>query len=437
MKLRLFVFFVIAASALPATLPPAAVSRQQEQMPANPSALIRLGQDQKKATRVNDAIYMAVGFGNTFMVATGDGNVIIDTSMLFNAVLHKRLLTAENNGPVKYIILTHAHGDHTGGVASWKQSDTKIVAQENHREFHHYQSRLNGFYGLRNAAQFALPLPAAAPPWPGNYGAKIEPTVFFDDKYEFELGGVKFEVFHTPGETYDHLSVWIPKYRAVFAGDNYYDSFPNIYTLRGTQPRWALDYVNSLDRLLALKPEILLPSHGMPIHGNEEITKRVTRYRDAIRHVHDETVKGMNAGKDVWTLMNEIKLPSSLDIGESYGKLSWSVRGIYEGYVGWFDLNPATMYETPAASVYPDVVKLAGGADAVAKLAMDRALAERAVEALHLSDIALAADAGNKTALQAKLKALETLRARCRNSNERGWLDFSIRQVERKLGAGR
>jgi alkyl sulfatase BDS1-like metallo-beta-lactamase superfamily hydrolase len=93
--------------------------------------------------------------------------------------------------------------------------------------------------------------------------------------------------------------------------------------------------------------------------GNAEITKRLTRYRDAIQYVHDETVKGMNAGKDVWTLMREIKLPPALDIGESYGKLSWSVRGIYEGYVGWFDLNPATMYETPAAAVYPDVVKLA------------------------------------------------------------------------------
>ena len=52
----------------------------------------------------------------------------------------------------------------------------------------------------------------------------------------------------------------------------------------------------------------------------------------------------MNDGKDVFTLMREIKLPAELDIGETYGKVSWSVRGIYEGYVGWFDLNPATMY---------------------------------------------------------------------------------------------
>lgn len=408
---------------------------QPEQMADNPTTLLRVGQNQTKATKINDAIFQAIGFSNTFMVVTPAGNVIIDTSMPFNAALHKRLLQAENAGPVKYIILTHGHGDHTGGVPAWKQADTQIIAQKNHAEFQHYQQRLNGFYALRNAAQFALRLPGSAPAWPGNYGAQLQPTMMFDDKHEFELGGVKFELYATPGETPDHLTVWIPQYKAAFIGDNYYDSFPNIYTLRGTPPRWALDYINSLNKVLALKPEIVLPSHGSAIVGNAEITKRVTRYRDAIQYVHDETVKGMNAGKDVWTLMREIKLPAALDIGESYGKLSWSVRGIYEGYVGWFDLNPATMYESPASTVYPDVVKLAGGADAIAKLALARAQAGQAVEALHLSELALAADAHHKGALQSKLKALEMLRAQCKNSNERGWLDFSINVVKHKLGA--
>ena len=406
-------------------------SAQQGQMSDNP---LSAGQDQKKALKFGEAIYQAVGFGNTFMVVTEAGNVIIDTSMPFNAARHKQLLQAENAGPIKYIILTHAHGDHAGGVPVWKQPDTKIVAQKNHAEFQHYQTRLNGFFARRNAAQFSLRIPDPGP-WPGNYGAKIEPSILFDDKYEFELGGVKFEVLSTPGETPDHATVWIPKYKAAFIGDNFYTSFPNIYTLRGTKPRWALDYVNSLNKVLALKPEIILPSHGTPIIGNAEIVKQLTRYRDAIQYVHDETVKGMNAGKDVWTLMNEIKLPPDLDVGEGYGKLSWSVRGIYEGYAGWFDLNPATMYEKPASSVYTDVVKLAGGPDAVAKLAMERAQAGQAVDALHLSDIALAADPNHQPALQAKLKALETLLSRCRNSNERGWLEFSIKQIKSKLGS--
>lgn len=405
---------------------------QTNQIPDNPLVALRVGSDQKKAIKVNDAIFQAIGFGNTFLVTTREGNVIIDTSMAFNSARHKSLLEAESKAPIKYIILTHAHGDHMGGIPAWKQAGTQIIAQRNHVEFQHYLTRLEGYYARNNAAQFALPL-AAQREWKGNYGAKIEPTILFDDKYEFELGGVKFEIFHTPGETYDHLTVWIPQYKAAFVGDNYYDSFPNIYTLRGTQPRWALDYVNSLNKVLALKPEIMLPSHGLPVHGNGEITKCVTRYRDAIQFVHDETVKGMNAGKDVWALMNEIKLPPELNIGESYGKLSWSVRGIYEGYVGWFDLKPASVYETPVNAVYPELVKAAGGADAVAKLALEHLTKGQANEALHLSEIALSADAKHRGSLEVKLKALELLRDRCRNSNERGWLEYFIRETKQKL----
>lgn len=103
---------------------PLAVLAQQDQVPANPITLIRVGQEQTKATKINEAIFQAIGFSNTFLITTEAGNVVIDTSMPFNATLHKRLLTAENAGPIKYIILTHAHGDHTGGLTAWKQPGT-------------------------------------------------------------------------------------------------------------------------------------------------------------------------------------------------------------------------------------------------------------------------------------------------------------------------
>lgn len=404
----------------------------QDPVPDNPVALLRTGQDQKAPLKIGDSIYQAIGFGNTFLVVTKAGTVVIDTSLAANAPRHKQLLSSVSTGPIKYIILTHAHGDHAGGVDLWKQAGTEVIAQRNHVDFVNYQARLNGFFAVRNAAQFGMQIPRPAS-WPGNAGGRVLATTLFDDKYEFELGGLKFVLMSTPGETPDHLTVWIPELKAAFVGDNYYESFPNIYTLRGTQPRWALDYVNSLNKVLALKPEVVLPSHGMPIQGNAEVTKRLTRYRDAIQYVHDETVKGMNAGKDVFTLMNEIKLPANLDIGESYGKLSWSIRGIYEGYVGWFDLNPATMYEKPVSSVYDDLVKLAGGPDPVVKLAAEKADKEP-VEALYLTDAALNASPGHRGALEVRLKALEVLRSQCRNSNERGWLDASINETRMKLG---
>ncbi len=413
-------------------------ARQQptQPLPDNPTQLLREGEDQQKALKVGDGIYQAIGFGNTFLVTTTDGNVIVDTSSALPARRHVKILKAETRAPTKYIILTHGHQDHTGGIAQWKEPGTQIIAQKEHTEFVNYQVRLGGFFAERNAAQFARPRPNVQP-WRGNFGGRLEPTILFDDNYKFNLGHLTFEVYHTPGETPDHLTVWIPQLKAAFVGDNYYESFPNIYTLRGTKPRWALDYVASLDKIMSLKPEIVLPSHGRAIVGNAEITKRLTRYRDAILFVHDETVKGMNAGKDVWALMQEIKLPASLEVGESYGKLGWSIRGIYEGYAGWFDLNPATMYEVPFSRVYPDLVKAAGGVEVIIKLAEERLLSGQAVESLHLTQVALAADAKNRRGLTVRLKALELLRQQCRNSNERGWLDYSIKATSDALAASK
>jgi alkyl sulfatase BDS1-like metallo-beta-lactamase superfamily hydrolase len=418
--LTLMMLFAIVAPASPGG-----------QTATNPADLQRVGD---RVIKINEAISMVAGFGNTFVVATSEGNVVIDTSSAPHAPIHKRLLTAGLKGPVKYIILTHGHGDHTGGIPLWREDGTQVIAQRNFAEFMHYQTRLAGFFAVRNSAQFGRNIPPPAR-WAGNYGARIEPTVLFDDKYEFTLGGVTFEIHRTPGETPDHLTVWVPKYRAAFIGDNYYESFPNIYTLRGTPPRWALDYVASLNKVMSLEPELALPSHGPAISGAAAVRKQLTKYRDAIQYVHDETVKGMNAGKDVFTLMREIKLPSELQMGETYGTVAWTVRGIYDGYVGWFDGNPSTMYHHPQSSIYPDIVKLAGGADAIANLASERIQKGDAIEALHLTDVALAADGQHRKSLEARLKALTILRDRCRNSNERGWLDYGIRQTEARLSA--
>jgi alkyl sulfatase BDS1-like metallo-beta-lactamase superfamily hydrolase len=131
--------------------------------------------------------------------------------------------------------------------------------------------------------------------------------------------------------------------------------------------------------------------------------------------------------------MREIRLPPALDIGESYGKISWSVRGIYEGYVGWFDRNPSTMFG-PASQAYPEIVRLAGGPDAVARRANEVAATDPLL-ALYLTDMALGADRTNQPALQARIGALQALERKSSNSNERGWLAAGIREAQAALSA--
>jgi alkyl sulfatase BDS1-like metallo-beta-lactamase superfamily hydrolase len=78
--------------------------------------------------------------------------------------------------------------------------------------------------------------------------------------------------------------------------------------------------------------------------------------------VNEATIAGMNAGKDVHTLMREIRLPPELKIGEFHGKVAWDVRAIWEEYSSWFHYDSTTsLYGVPRSSIDADLAELAGG----------------------------------------------------------------------------
>jgi len=93
------------------------------------------------------------------------------------------------------------------------------------------------------------------------------------------------------------------------------------------------------------------------------------------------------------------------------------------------------MYDVPASAVYPDMVKLAGGPDAVVRVALQKLEAGKPVETLHLTDIVLAYDGKNVAALNARIKAPENLREHSDNFVEDGWLQYGIRKAQEKLDA--
>ncbi|MBT8442385.1 MAG: MBL fold metallo-hydrolase [Gammaproteobacteria bacterium] len=392
-------------------------------------ALGASGEGVAAATEVADGIYMARGVSNSYLIATPEGNVVIDTGAPNTAKKQFDALRAVSEASVRYVILTHAHVDHTAGLALWNGAGAEVIAQARYADEIAYQRRLSGFFARRNAAQFGAAPTSASAPTGVEAGGFADIT--FDESFEFSLGGLTFVLAHTPGETADHASVWIPERGVAFIGDNYYDSFPNITTLRGSRPRWALDYVDSLNHVLSWKPKIVLPGHVAPLQGRDRVTESLTRYRDAILHVHDATVDGMNAGKSVVELMRTIELPPELAIGEKYGRVSWSVRGIYEGYAGWFDEQPESLYPSTETSVLAELVELAGGVDAVVVLARDKQTNGHLVEALQLTDAALHAEPRNDGALKLREEILQALERQAVNFNERAWLEHARRQLQR------
>lgn len=380
--------------------------------------------------KLADNLYRIEGSCNSYLITTDEGSVLIDPAgasvapEFFKSIMKKY--------PLKAILLTHAHQDHSDDISKWKgEADIPVIAQRKLVEYFDYQARLAGHFARRNAIWAGQPFPTE-PPAPKT-NSRNEPTILFVDNYEYELGGIHFNMIHTPGETPDHTTIWVPELEAVFVGDNYFAYFINNVTFRGTMIRPVLGYLAALDTALAFNPEYFLMGHDAPIISKELIQDTVGKFRDAIRYIHDETVKGINQGKDVYTLMQEVKVPAEYDIIQGFGKVAWTVRGIYQEYIGWFDENPANMYELSASSIYADLVQISGGPEVIIKKAEDYFQNGEYVKVLHLMDVIKEADPTYKPMWEIRIKTYEALKRGPYNFIERLFLDHGIRTAKENL----
>ncbi len=399
-----------------------------EKIPAGEGLVKGLAEIYTDYLRLSDNLYRIEGSCNSYLVTTKKGSVLIDPAGAAAAPQYFKSIIAKH--PLKAILLTHAHRDHWDNMDVWTSGGgVPIIAQRGFAEYNEYQRRLLPFFERRAAVWARKPLPDASeiPPFD-----PVVPTTVFADEYTYESGGFTFKMFHTPGETPDHATIWVPELGAVFVGDNYYEYFINNATLRGTQTRPILGYIAALDLALSRDPEFFLPGHGSPVVSGKIVKKTIGDFRDMLSYIHDETVKGMNEGRDVHALMRDVRVPDRYEIRPYFGKVEWTVRGIFHEYAGWFDENPASMYGEPAAGIYPDLAELAG-----TEAILDRAKAYvdsgEAVKALHLTDVVLGADPSNAGANEIRLGALRALRAGTNNYIERIWLDYGIRSCEDRL----
>ena len=396
-----------------------------------------------RAGPVNDFIHLSEGLSNSYLISTSDGRIVVNTGMGFEGPIRKEIYDSVDPSPTRYIILTQGHVDHVGGVDLFREDGTEIVAHANNLEHQAYDARIQPFRTGRSYFAFAEAIDAAGrdPDMRRLGGASRQsiptPTRVFEDRDSLRLGDLEIELLWTPGgETRDSLIIWLPQHRICFTGNLFsalFGHIPNLVTIRGDRYRDALEFVASADRVLALEPELLLVGHGGPVQGAALIRSEIERVRDATQYLHDEVVRGMNEQRTVHELMRDIRLPPELEVGEGYGKVSWDVRAIWEHYAGWFHQASTTeLYDLPARAVHGDLADLAGGPEPIVTRARARLASGDAVGALHLAEVALAADDSHRGALDLSLDAHRALEAASVNFWETKWLRHRIADLEKR-----
>jgi alkyl sulfatase BDS1-like metallo-beta-lactamase superfamily hydrolase len=389
------------------------------------------------AREVGPGIWLSPGLSNSFLLTTGEGRIVLNTGMGFEGPVHRANYDAVDAAPIRYVILTQGHVDHVGGIDSVADPDSDIVAQANWQTWRRDNELLAAFRAQNSAfawvdkvmdtisntsQRFGPPPPQSAP----------TPSIVVDDELDLELGGRHLQLYATPGgETTDSLVVWLPDEAVCLCGNVFgalFGHIPNLVTVRGDRYRDAITVVDSIDRVRALGAETLLTGHFGPIEGKDRIDWELGRLRDAVMYIHDETVAGMNAGKDVHTLMREVVLPPELEVGQGYGMVRWNVRAIWENYAGWFHHRSTTeLYADGPDPGERTLLELAGTAAVLAR-ATTLLDAEQPVQAIHLAEIVNRNEPDNHDARTLLIAAHERLLQGSNNFWETAWLRKKIEE---------
>jgi alkyl sulfatase BDS1-like metallo-beta-lactamase superfamily hydrolase len=349
------------------------------------------------AHRVGNGIFRSGGTTAAYLLLTDSGRIIVNTGLGFEAPHHKRVFDAVRAGPTRYIVTTQAHVDHVGGVDLFKEPGTVYVAQANNQACQADDARIRALR-MRTAGIWFDTLGtdarriAAENPGVSMRQSEPVPDMTFEDRLELHVEGLHLELIAAVGETIDTALVWLPERRTALVSNLFgplFPHFPNLNTLRGDRYRFVEPYLESVRTVRALRPEVLITGRHEPVVGAALIDASLARLHDAVEYVHHQALDGFNAGTDVWTLMEQIRLPTALRVGEGYGKVAWAVRTLWESYVGWFKLASTTeLYADPTAATMAELLEAAGA---------DAAL-ERAEAALARGDTVVAIRLGEALA---------------------------------------
>ncbi|MGN2636862.1 alkyl/aryl-sulfatase [Nocardia takedensis] len=347
---------------------------------------------------VTDGIYQIRGLdlSNMTLVEGDTGVVVIDPLISAETAAAGLALYRAHRGDraVTGLVYTHSHVDHFGGalgvttLADVEAGRCPVLAPAG---FLAHAVAENVYAGTAMARRAAYMYGAVLPRGPlGQVGAGlgqttsvgtvtlVPPTVEITATDQVEtVDGVRMVFQVTPGtEAPAEMNFYFPDHRALCMAENATHTMHNLLTLRGAPVRdpllWS-KYLTEAINLFARDTDVVFASHHWPTWGADRVTEYLSAQRDLYAYLHDQTLRLLNQGYVAAEIAERITLPPALDNAWHargyYGSVSHNVKAVYQRYLGWFDGNPAHLWQHPPVESAKRHVAYMGGAEEVLRKA--------------------------------------------------------------------
>jgi alkyl sulfatase BDS1-like metallo-beta-lactamase superfamily hydrolase len=404
--------------------------------------------------------YQLRGFdlSNMHVVEGERGIVVIDPLISAETAAAALALYREHRGdrPVTGLIYTHSHIDHFAGAAGIvsaeevAEREIPVLAPEG---FLHHAVSENVYAGTAMARRAAYMYGARLGRGPdGGIGSGLGQTTSLGTLtlippnvevtrtgQEETVDGVRMVFQLTPGtEAPAEMNFHFPEQRVLCIAENATHTMHNVLTLRGALVRdphvWAA-YLDEAIGLFGADSDVLFAGHHWPLWGSERICEYLSKQRDLYGYLHDQTLRLINAGLTGPEIAEQMELPPELadewHCRGYYGSVSHNVRAVYQLYMGWFDANPAHLWEHPPVEQARRYVEFMGGAGRVLEQARESFAAGDYRWVAEVVNHVVFAEPGNEAARQLQADALEQLGYGAENAT---WRNFYLVGAEELRG---
>jgi alkyl sulfatase BDS1-like metallo-beta-lactamase superfamily hydrolase len=340
--------------------------------------------------------YVGNGLSNQSFIEGPEGLIAIDTGESIEEMQKAiEVIRTKTQAPIVACIYTHFHYV-SGTKAIIEEAGFSGLPIYGHAGIAANLERFGGEVGPRGSRgmvhQFGISMPDEGADGLVNIGlgrffrnpdhapfsaGYLPATVTFDTPFKTRIAGLEVEFYPAPSDATDSVSIWFPALDLA-VNNLLWPAFFNIFAIRGEEYRDPRILLQGLDQLFGFNAEHQIATHGPPISGRDHVSATISRYRDAIQFVFDQTVRGANRGLSLDQLIAEVSLPELFDSDfhtqQLYGLVEHHIRQVYTGLFGWFDEDESKLFPTPQPEKAVKMIAAFGG------IAASRQLCDQALD---------------------------------------------------------